>query len=376
MKTYFTSESVTEGHPDKVADQISDAILDAIIAKDSKARVACETLVNTGLVLIAGEISTKSYVDIQKIARKTILNIGYNSAEMCFDGNSCSVISAIDSQSPDIARGVDRTAMKDQGAGDQGMVFGFACKETPELMPLPITLAHKLTKKLAEMRKSKELPWLRPDGKAQVTLEYIDGVPHKIASVVVSAQHNPEISTPKIREKIREKIIIPVCKKWLSSETKFYINPTGRFVLGGPQGDTGMTGRKIIVDTYGGYSRHGGGALSGKDPSKTDRSGAYMARFIAKNLVAANLAQKCEVQLSYAIGVKDPLSIHTETFGTSKYSPQALQKIIRENFDLTPYGIITTLNLLRPIYSQTATYGHFGREDLSLPWEKIIKLKI
>ena len=375
MKTYFTSESVTEGHPDKIADQISDAILDAILAQDPHAKVACETLVNTGLVFVAGEITTDCYIDVQKIARNKILEIGYNSAEMCFDGKSCAVINAIEEQSPDIAQGVLREKKEEQGAGDQGIVFGYATNETPELMPLPITLAHKLAKNLAGKRKDGTLPFLRPDGKTQVTFEYEDGKPVRIDSVVVSSQHDEDVSQDKLRESIIREIIRPVCEKWLDEKTTFYINPTGRFVIGGPQGDCGMTGRKIIVDTYGGIGSHGGGAFSGKDPSKTDRSGAYAARWVAKNLVANNFAEKCEVQIAYAIGVAEPVSIFVNTFGTSEKSSEELEAIVRENFDLTPYGIITKLDLLRPIYEKTATYGHMGREDLDLPWEKIIEIK-
>lgn len=375
MKTYFSSESVTCGHPDKLADQISDAILDEILAQDKNARVACETLVNTGLVIVAGEITTDCYVDVQRIARKVILDVGYDSAEVCFDGNTCSILNAIEEQSPDIAQGVDREKEEDQGAGDQGLMFGFACDETPELMPLPISLAHKLTAKLTEVRKDGTLPWLRPDGKAQVTLEYENGIPQRLEAVVVSTQHNPEIELDELRKEILEKVIKRVCGDWLHEETKFHINPTGRFVIGGPQGDCGVTGRKIIVDTYGGYGRHGGGAFSGKDPSKTDRSGAYAARWVAKSLVAAGLAKKCEVQLAYAIGVADPVSIHVDTFGTSQKTPAELEKIVRDNFDLTPYGITTSLDLCRPIYRQTAVGGHLGRTDIDLPWEKVRELK-
>jgi S-adenosylmethionine synthetase len=375
MKTYFTSESVTEGHPDKIADQISDAILDAILAQDPHAKVACETLVNTGLVFVAGEITTNCYIDVQKIARNKILEIGYNSAEICFDGKSCAVINAIEGQSPDIAQGVLREKKEEQGAGDQGIVFGYACNDTPELMPLPITLAHKLAKNLAGKRKDGTLPFLRPDGKTQVTFEYEDGKPVRIDSVVVSSQHDEKVSQAELRESIIREIIRPVCEKWLDEKTIFYINPTGRFVIGGPQGDCGVTGRKIIVDTYGGIGSHGGGAFSGKDPSKTDRSGAYAARWVAKNLVANNFAEKCEVQIAYAIGVAEPVSIFVNTFGTSEKSSEELEAIVRENFDLTPYGIITKLDLLRPIYAQTATYGHMGREDLDLPWERVFEIK-
>jgi S-adenosylmethionine synthetase len=365
MKTFFSSESVTEGHPDKVADQISDSILDGILAQDPNARVACEVLVNTGLVMVAGEITTNCYIDVQKIARERILEIGYDSADVCFDGNTCAVINAIEEQSPDIAMGVDTG-----GAGDQGLMFGYACDETPELMPLPITIAHRLTRKLAEVRHAGTLPYLRPDGKSQVTFEYEDGVPVRLDSVVVSTQHDSDIDLETLRADIRKHVIEPICSEWLDEKTIFHINPTGRFVIGGPQGDCGMTGRKIIVDTYGGYGRHGGGAFSGKDPSKTDRSGAYAARWVAKNIVANKLATKCEVQLAYAIGVVEPVSIHVDSFGTSEYSPEKLEKIVRDNFDLTPNGIITSLDLKRPIYAQTASYGHMGREDLNLPWEK------
>lgn len=374
MKHIFTSESVTEGHPDKVADQISDAILDALLAQDPKARVACEVLVNTGLVVISGEITTSGYVDFQKIARGTIKSIGYTSHEKCFDADACAVISAIDEQSPDIAQGVDESLHHAQGAGDQGLVFGYACNETEEYMPLPITVAHKLTQKLTEVRKSAELPWLRPDGKAQVSFEYENGEATRIDTIVVSTQHAPEISLEEIRASIQKHVIQPVAGKWIDENTKFHINPTGKFVIGGPQGDCGLTGRKIIVDTYGGMARHGGGAFSGKDPSKTDRSAAYAARWVAKNLVANGYADKCEIQIAYAIGVAEPVSINIETFGTGKKSADFLEQLVREKFDLTPAGIIKSLNLLRPIYGKTAAYGHFGRNDLDLPWEKVIKV--
>lgn len=369
MRTFFTSESVTSGHPDKLADQISDAILDEILKSDPNARVACETLVNTGLVLVAGEITTNCYVDVQKIVRQKILEIGYDSADVCFDGNTCAVINAIEEQSPDIAQGVDIG-----GAGDQGLMFGYACDDTPELMPLPISLAHRLTEKLTVVRKSGVLPWLRPDGKSQVTFEYEDEKPKRIEAVVLSAQHDPDISLEKLRAELLENVIRPVCGDWIDEKTLFHINPTGRFVIGGPQGDCGMTGRKIIVDTYGGWGRHGGGAFSGKDPSKTDRSGAYAARWVAKSLVVAGLAKKCEVQIAYAIGVAEPVSIHVDAFGTSEFSPEKLEAIVRKNFDLTPNGIISALDLRRPIYSATAVGGHFGRAEF--PWEKGKQLKV
>ncbi len=371
----FSSESVTEGHPDKIADQISDAILDEILAQDKNARVACETLVNTGLVIVAGEITTNCYVDVQKIARKTILDIGYDSADVCFDGNTCAVINAIEEQSPDIAQGVDRSKPEEQGSGDQGLMFGYACDETEEYMPLPISLSHKLSDRLTKVRKDGTLPYLRPDGKSQVTVEYENNVPKRLEAVVVSAQHDESVSLEQLRADIKKHVIEPVCGKWLDEKTIYHINPTGRFVIGGPQGDCGMTGRKIIVDTYGGWGRHGGGAFSGKDPSKTDRSGAYAARWVAKNLVANGFARQCEVQLAYAIGVAEPVSVHVNAFGTSEYSPEELEQIVRKNFNLTPYGIIKNLDLLRPIYSATAVGGHFGRTDVDLPWEEIIELK-
>ena len=369
MTTYlFTSESVTEGHPDKIADQISDAVLDSILAKDPRGRVACETIVTTGLVLVAGEISTSVYVDIPAIARKVIEEIGYNDASYGFDSKACAVLTAIDEQSPDIAMGVDSG-----GAGDQGMMFGYACDETPELMPLPISLAHKLTMALAEARKRGLLSYLRPDGKSQVTVEYKDGQPIRVATVVLSTQHNPEVSQQQIREDLIEKIIQPVCGKYLDAKTVFHINPTGRFIIGGPPGDSGLTGRKIIVDTYGGMGHHGGGCFSGKDPSKVDRSAAYMARYIAKNLVAAGLAKKCEIQLAYAIGVAEPVSIYVNTFGTSTVEEEKLVELVREHFELTPNGIIESLNLRRPIYRDTAAYGHFGRELEAFTWERLDK---
>jgi len=368
MITTFTSESVTEGHPDKVADQISDAVLDAFLSEDPESRVACEVLVNTGLVVVSGEITSHAdYIDIQKIARDKIIEIGYDHGDMCFAGRSCAVLTAIDEQSPDIALGVDS-----DGAGDQGMMFGFACDETSELMPLPISLAHQLTKKLSEVRKSGALSYLRPDGKAQVSVDYLDGQPNRVSAVVLSAQHAPDIDQDRLKSDLQQQVIEPVMADWIDDKTIFHINPTGKFVIGGPQGDCGLTGRKIIVDTYGGMGRHGGGAFSGKDPSKVDRSGAYMARHIAKNIVANRLATKCEVQLSYAIGVVEPTSVFVETFGTSQKTSTELEVLVREKFPLTPQGIIKYLDLKRSIYSETSTYGHFGREGFS--WEKVIKL--
>ncbi len=364
----FTSESVTEGHPDKIADQISDAILDAIIATDPECRVACETLVTTGLAFVAGEITTSTYVEIPDIVRETIRDIGYTRAKYGFDYETCSVITSIHSQSPDIAMGVDTG-----GAGDQGLMFGYATNETEEYMPMPIMLAHRLTMKLAEARKKDILPYLRPDGKSQVTVEYINGKPHRVSTIVISTQHSPDITLKEIREDIIEKVIKPVIPHHLLDEENvtYHINPTGRFVIGGPQGDTGLTGRKIIVDTYGGIGSHGGGAFSGKDPTKVDRSASYMARYIAKNIVAADLADKCEVQLAYAIGVAEPVSILIDTFGTRKIPQEDLIKLVRECFPLTPKGIIEYLDLRRPIYRKTAVYGHFGRTEPEFTWEKI-----
>ncbi len=375
MKTLFTSESVTEGHPDKIADQISDSILDAFLKEDPNSRVACEVLVNTGLVVVSGEITSKAdYIDIQKITREKILEIGYNHGDMCFDGNSCAVLVAIDEQSPDIAQGVNEFEDHEQGAGDQGMMFGFASNETENFMPLPIDLAHKLSKKLSEVRKEKIVDYLRPDGKVQVSVEYDGFNPIRVEAVVLSTQHAPEVSQEQINEDMKAEVIFPILGDLIDEDTKFHINPTGKFVIGGPQGDCGLTGRKIIVDTYGGMGRHGGGAFSGKDPSKVDRSAAYMARHIAKNIVANKLADRCEIQLAYAIGVSEPVSIRVDTFGTGKKSEENLIKIIQDKFPLTPKGLIDYLELKRPIYAQTSTYGHFGRDDLDLPWERIIEL--
>jgi S-adenosylmethionine synthetase len=366
----FTSESVSEGHPDKVADQISDAVLDAILSQDLKGRVACETLVKTGVVIVAGEITTTAWVDIESLVRRTVLEIGYNSSEMGFDGASCGVLNLIGKQSPDIAQGVDRKDERKQGAGDQGLMFGYATSETDVLMPAPISIAHRLVQRQALVRKRGRLDWLRPDAKSQVTLRYENDKPVGIEAVVLSTQHSPEVSTRTLREGVMEEILKPVLpSKWLDRRTKFHINPTGRFVVGGPVGDCGLTGRKIIVDTYGGMARHGGGAFSGKDPSKVDRSAAYACRYVAKNIVAAGLAERCEVQVSYAIGVAEPTSIMVETFGTSRLSNDRLTQLVRAHFDLTPYGLREMLDLLRPIYQKTAAYGHFGRTEREFSWE-------
>ena len=374
LKRIFTSESVTEGHPDKVCDQISDGVLDAILAKDPMARVACETVAATGLILVAGQITCDCFVDIAQVARQTLRNIGYDSAEAGFNGNTCAVLTAIEEQSGDIAMGVNKSYDDDKttGAGDQGMMFGFACDETKELMPAPIGYAHNLTRALAELRKNGTLPWLRPDGKSQVSVQYDDaGQPERIDTVVVSTQHAEDVDVKTLREAVVETVIRPnLPKRLLDRDTRFFVNPTGRFVLGGPAADTGLTGRKIIVDTYGGYASHGGGAFSGKDPTKVDRSAAYMARYIAKNIVAAGLAKKCQIELAYAIGVAQPVSVLVETFGTGVRPDAELSALVRRCFDLRPAAIIETLDLRRPIYQATASYGHFGRPDLDLPWER------
>ncbi|MCG3865775.1 MULTISPECIES: methionine adenosyltransferase [unclassified Photobacterium] len=372
-KHLFTSESVSEGHPDKIADQISDAVLDAIIEQDPKARVACETYVKTGMVMVGGEITTSAWVDIEELTRETVREIGYVHSDMGFDANSCAVMNTIGKQSPDINQGVDKTDPKEQGAGDQGIMFGYATNETEVFMPAPITYSHRLVQRQAEVRKNGTLPWLRPDAKSQVTFAYDQGKIVGIDAVVLSTQHSESISTPDLREAVMEEIIKPVLPaEWLNKETKFFINPTGRFVIGGPMGDCGLTGRKIIVDTYGGAARHGGGAFSGKDPSKVDRSAAYAARYVAKNIVAAGMADRCEIQLSYAIGVADPTSIMVETFGTEKVAHEIIIEAVRQHFDLRPYGLQEMLDLLQPIYKKTAAYGHFGREEF--PWEKTDKV--
>ncbi|MDD3575586.1 MAG: methionine adenosyltransferase [Halothiobacillus sp.] len=370
----FTSESVAEGHPDKIADQISDAVLDAILRQDPRARVACETLVKTGFVVLAGEVTTSAWVDLDELVRKVIVDIGYDSSDLGFDGNTCGVLNAIGKQSSDIAQGVDRMVDEEQGAGDQGLMFGYATNETDVLMPAPITYAHRLVQRQAEVRKSHTLSWLRPDAKSQVTFRYQKGKPVGIDAVVLSTQHGPEVSQKDLREAVMELIIKPTLPAaWLDEKTKYHINPTGNFVIGGPVGDCGLTGRKIIVDTYGGMARHGGGAFSGKDPSKVDRSAAYAGRYVAKNIVAAGLADRCEIQVSYAIGVAEPTSISIDTFGTGKISDHRITELVRTHFDLRPYGIVRMLDLIRPIYQKTAAYGHFGREDDDFTWEKTDK---
>lgn len=372
----FTSESVSEGHPDKIADQISDAVLDAMLAQDPLARVACETFVKTGMVMVGGEVTTSAWVDVEQVTRNVVRDIGYNSSEMGFDWESCAVMSAIGKQSPDIAQGVDRTHLEQQGAGDQGLMFGYATKETPTLMPAPIFYAHQLMRRQAQLRKEEVLPWLRPDAKSQITFRYVDEKPIGIDTVVLSTQHHPDISHANLVEAVIEELIKPILpEEWIDKNTKYYVNPTGRFVIGGPLGDCGLTGRKIIVDTYGGMARHGGGCFSGKDPSKVDRSAAYAGRYVAKNIVAAGIADRCEIQISYAIGIAEPISIRIDTFGTGKIPNCEVVKLIKENFDLRPYGIIKMLNLLQPIYRQTASYGHFGREDINVSWEKTDKVE-
>jgi S-adenosylmethionine synthetase len=376
MKNFlFTSESITEGHPDKVSDRIADAVLDAVLKNDKNGRVACEVMTGMGYVIVGGEITTNTWVDVNNLVREVVQNIGYNKPEYGFDSHTLAVFNSIHEQSPDIAQGVRKTGMKKQGAGDQGMMTGYACKETPELMPLPIMLAHKLARRLAEARKKNILPWLRPDGKTQVTIKYVDGKPKELNSIVIAAQHNPEIKLDELRKKIIEKIIKPVCSQYITTKTKFHVNNTGRFVIGGPVADCGMTGRKIIADTYGGVCAHGGGAFSGKDPTKVDRSGAYMARYVAKNIVAAGLCEKCEIQIAYVIGGTKPLSINVNTFGTGKINEEKIAKIIPEVFDLSPGGLLKELNLLCVSYQKTSCYGHFGRTEPEFFWEKTDKVK-
>jgi S-adenosylmethionine synthetase len=372
-RSLFTSESVTEGHPDKVCDQISDSILDEFLRQDSDSRVAVESMTTTGIVFVAGEVTSKGRVHVQKIVRDTIREIGYDKPDYGFDCDSCSVLASLHEQSPDISMGVTASGSKEQGAGDQGLMFGYATNETPELMPLPITMAHQLSMKLAQVRKKKELSWVRPDGKSQVSVIYEDGIPKRIDTVVVSTQHSPDISMSQLREEVVNKVIKPVCSSWIDGRTKFLVNPTGRFVIGGPPGDTGLTGRKIIADTYGGMGRHGGGAFSGKDPSKVDRSACYMARYVAKNVVAAGLADKCEVQVAYAIGLAEPVSIMVHTFGTGKASEEEIEAKVRKTFDMRPAGIIKMLDLKKPVYRKTAAYGHFGRNEPGFTWEKTDK---
>jgi S-adenosylmethionine synthetase len=370
----FTSESVSEGHPDKMCDQISDAILDAILAQDPHARVACETLVKTGMVILAGEITTTANIEYEQIVRRTVKSIGYQGTAMGFDWETCAVINALGKQSPDIAQGVNRARPEEQGAGDQGLMFGYATNETDVFMPAAITYSHRLVKKQAEVRKSGKLPWLRPDAKSQITLRYENNKPVRAEAIVLSTQHSPDVRLQDLQEAVREEIIKPVIPaKWLTKDTKIHINPTGQFIIGGPVGDCGLTGRKIIVDTYGGMARHGGGAFSGKDPSKVDRSAAYAGRYVAKNIVAAGIAERCEIQISYAIGVAEPTSITIETFGTGKISDERIEQLVREHFDLRPYGILKMLDLLKPVYLQTAAYGHFGREEPGFSWEKTDK---
>ena len=372
-RSLFTSESVTEGHPDKVCDQISDSILDEFLRQDSDSRVAVESMTTTGIVFVAGEVTSKGRVHVQKIVRDTIREIGYDKPDYGFDCDSCCVLASLHEQSPDISMGVTASGSKEQGAGDQGLMFGYATNETPELMPLPITMAHQLSMKLAQVRKKKELSWVRPDGKSQVSVIYEDGIPKRIDTVVVSTQHSPDIGMSQLREEVINKVIKPVCSSWIDGRTKFLVNPTGRFVIGGPPGDTGLTGRKIIADTYGGMGRHGGGAFSGKDPSKVDRSACYMARYVAKNVVAAGLADKCEVQVAYAIGIAEPVSIMVHTFGTGKASEEEIEAKVRKTFDMRPAGIIKMLDLKKPVYRKTAAYGHFGRNEPGFTWEKTDK---